>query len=276
MSWYHILKEIKEVLLGMRLKKMLCFVAVGCLAFSLAACGETKKDQTKQKDQDVIVSKDEKFTFEKVDGGVTITGYDGDVTLLQIPEEVDEQAVVAISDKAFDSEAEITEVIIPDSVKKIGNYAFNYCEKLKKLQLGNGVEEIGEGAFSVCSSLKEVSIPASVKKLGNAGFGSNVDLKKVTMEASVETIPNALFCDTNLQKFTVPDGVKTISESAFSICPKLKELFIPESVTEIHETALEGSPNVIIIGKTGSYAETFAKENSIPFKACPKCDKEEK
>ena len=42
---------------------------------------------------------------------------------------------------------------------------------------------------------------------------------------------------------------------------------IPDSVTSIGEWAFEGCKNLTIYGRFGSYAETYAKENNIPFKS---------
>ena len=40
-----------------------------------------------------------------------------------------------------------------------------------------------------------------------------------------------------------------------------------ENCSEIDETAFQSSPNVVIYAPAGSYAETYAKENNIPFVA---------
>jgi hypothetical protein len=40
---------------------------------------------------------------------------------------------------------------------------------------------------------------------------------------------------------------------------------IPESVTEIGESAFEGNRNIKIHGKSGSAAETYAKANHLSF-----------
>ena len=56
-----------------------------------------------------------------------------------------------------------------------------------------------------------------------------------------------------------------IESDVFSKCPELKEIFIPESVTEIDPYAFYMSENVTIYTPAGSYAESFAIENNIPY-----------
>ncbi len=57
-----------------------------------------------------------------------------------------------------------------------------------------------------------------------------------------------------------------IDYAAFDNCDSLKILVIPESVTQIKNfIGSESYKNLIIYGKAGSYAETYAKENKIKF-----------
>ncbi len=68
-----------------------------------------------------------------------------------------------------------------------------------------------------------------------------------------------------LTSVTIPEGVTDIAYNAFSSCENLASVVIPESVTKIGYSAFEGCGKLTIYGKAGSYAETFAKDNKIPF-----------
>ena len=63
----------------------------------------------------------------------------------------------------------------------------------------------------------------------------------------------------------IPDGATSIGEYAFARCDKLKHIFIPESVTEIEDNAFEGVTGLTIHGIKGSYAETFAGMKGFNF-----------
>ena len=71
-------------------------------------------------------------------------------------------------------------------------------------------------------------------------------------------------CET-IKEVYISNGVKSIGANAFQSCPKLKELHLPGSVEWIGEKAI--SKRVKILAPAGSYAETYAKENNIPFVA---------
>ena len=63
-----------------------------------------------------------------------------------------------IIDFAFNKCANLTSVVIPDSVVRIGEYAFVDCSKLANVTIGSGVKEIGIYAFKECSSLKGITV----------------------------------------------------------------------------------------------------------------------
>lgn len=48
----------------------------------------------------------------------------------------------------YDTDGEITKVIIPEGVTHIGNAAFEWCENLASVIIPQGVTEIGNGAFA--------------------------------------------------------------------------------------------------------------------------------
>ena len=72
----------------------------------------------------------------------------------------------------------------------------------------------------------------------------------------------------DLESIAVPDGTKQIMSRAFYGCTKLKEIYIPQSVDYIDRNAFDECDNLKIIkGYTGSFAETFAKNNGFIFES---------
>lgn len=69
------------------------------------------------------------FKFETVNDKITITGYIGNETTVEIPEMIGKRKVNAIKAWAFKGCTDITVFIIPDSVTYIDSKAFNGCGK---------------------------------------------------------------------------------------------------------------------------------------------------
>ena len=76
---------------------------------------------------------------------------------------------------------------------------------------------------------------------------------------------SAFSCCEELVELSLPKSVIEIQANAFSWCSKLKKIKIGENVTLIEENAFWNCSGITIHTPAGSYAETYAKENNIPF-----------
>lgn len=71
---------------------------------------------------------------------------------------------------------------------------------------------------------------------------------------------------TSLSSVIIPEGVRTIEGEAFRGCLRLQEITIGSNVDTIRDAAFNECDSLKTIhGYTGSYAETFAKNNDIDF-----------
>lgn len=102
------------------------------------------------------------------DGTVAITKYNGNDTVLNIPYEINGHLVTSIN--GFDSNYNLEEVWIPNSVTSLGSAAFYGCENLKSVVIGNGITEIPESAFKNCFSLEKIVISDSVNSIPRMTF----------------------------------------------------------------------------------------------------------
>ncbi len=192
---------------------------------------------------------------------------------------------------AFSGCTGLKRVSLPNSLKGIGIYAFEGCTALHNVDLPEGLEGFGHHAFSGCSGIESITIPNSVTDMGGSVFADCSKLSSVQLPNSMEELSDGLFsnCD-SLKDISFLSGIKTISSYAFSNCDGLTNIIIPDSVTSIKEyafgsckylesitvhdnvsfidrEAFKDSEDIVIRGKVGSYAESYANGVGIPFNA---------
>ena len=102
---------------------------------------------------------------------------------------------------------------------------------------------------------------------GAPWYNSRKSIQTFAIEEGVTSIGYYAFgyCS-NLENVTIPVSVTSIGHDAFYGCDNLWSVMIPESVISIGDGAFDGcSSNLVIYGKSGSYAETYADKNGIKF-----------
>ncbi|MBR6872745.1 MAG: leucine-rich repeat protein [Ruminococcus sp.] len=199
------------------------------------------------------------------------------------------EGYTAILDNAF-CVSDITEVVLPSTLKTIGSYAFNECEKLASINLGRNLTSIGKYAFSnclalrsvelgkfiktignyafYCSALETVAVPNNVTSLGTGAFEYCVQLESAYIGSGVKTLPQDCFYGCSKLTDVYAGSVKTISDQAFYSCESLRSVTIPATVTDISYSAFWWLPDDFTVSApTGSYAQSFCEEYGIPFKA---------
>ena len=176
------------------------------------------------------------------------------------------KALETIESYAFQNCSALTDVTIPDSVKSIGYGVFSDCSALSAVTLPDGVKELDGQLFNNCDALTTVTIPDSVTSIGEQVFYDCDALTTVKLGSGLTEIPASTFehCDV-LESLRIPRRVTTIGDNAFKDCTKFTSVTIPRSVTSISASAFSYPKILTIYGVAGTYAETFAKENSIQF-----------
>lgn len=277
------MKKSKKIIVN----TLLCIL----LMFQLTACGTSGKpsDGLSNTSNTSIVSEqsgieettqaqlketqEELFEFEETENGLAVTLYtDSEANIYNIPSEHEGKKVVEIAYPGFGGLTHLIEVNIPDTIEIICENAFSNNENMTKVNIGNSVREIGDHSFFRCKSITDVTIPDSVESIGEATFGYCENLKTVTIGANLKTIPVTAFAETGIEEIIIPSSVVELKTACFAGCKNLKKIVIPSSVTKIDKTAFQADtsssaslPDLVIYGESGSYAETFAKENSIQF-----------
>ena len=121
-----------------------------------------------------------------------------------------------------------------------------YADDITNIVIEEGVTTVGEYAFEDCHLVESISIPASVTSIGKMAFYScgytddwtTTDLTvTIASGSNLETIGNSAFEYCQMASFSIPNGVKTIDEGAFSYCFGLTSIEMPASVTSIGQNA---------------------------------------
>ncbi len=89
---------------------------------------------------------------------VMITGYEGKITDLIVPDTIEKLPVEAIGNHAFSGREDLVSVILPESVKTIYGFAFHNCRNLRKITLFDSIDDYYDGVCRQCDSLEEVEI----------------------------------------------------------------------------------------------------------------------
>lgn len=122
---------------------------------------------------------------------------------LVVPDTYNGKPVVEIADNAFyyrlnniryTLQTNISEVVLPETIRKVGKEAFYYLTDIKKVNMPSSLIEIGEDAFW-STGISEVILPNGLKTVGRNAFQYCNDLTKLVIPQSVESISgNAFYC----------------------------------------------------------------------------------
>lgn len=166
----------------------------------------------------------------------------------------------------------------------IGKDAFYGCNKLTDIKIPAGTTRILDGAFQGCSSLKAIEflehpeneeweVDDDLTRIGKNAFSGCSSLASIKIPNSVNLIDESAFYGcSSLLELEIPLSMGIIFANAFRNCSSLVSVEIPDSVTSIGGYAFEGcGENFCIYCNEGSYAEIYAKENSIAYKTMKKC-----
>ena len=211
------------------------------------------------------------------DNEATITKYNGNVSALSIPAELDGYKVVGIGDGVFKGKTALRTVVIPDSVESIGNQAFSgcanlssvqlpenekfvtlssrlfyECKKLKRVKIPNSIISIKDNVFNNCESLEDVNLPNKLNSISYQVF-MNVPITKITIPKSLETasgyynganICGAFYNCSTLKEVNFEEGVTKIPSRLFAGCNGIEKIIVPNTVTNIEERAFEDCINL--------------------------------
>lgn len=197
------------------------------------------------------------------------------------------ESVTNIGEQAFANCAELTSVAMNYSETddemngsklyklKVGNRAFAKCKKLTDVMLSKNVVSIGDMVFDGCEVLDAITLPESLEHIGCSVF-SETKISSIKIPKNLKSsgkwgnadigYEGPLANASNLTEVIFEEGVTNIPAYFCAGASCITKAEIPKSVSEIGTEIFYNCENITIYGILNSYAQIYAKENSIPFK----------
>jgi hypothetical protein len=189
------------------------------------------------------------FLVAVENGGVTITGYTGNSSVVRIPPLFFTSLlpVTKIGRGAFEDSL-LTEIVIPDSVTEIEWAAFHNCKTLSRINLPKNLMSLGSTTFGGCEKLTQIVLPDSLNKIENYTFCGCDSLAEIILPEGIDEIGKEAFKDcVSLTAISFPERLRTIGDNAFQNCGKLQTITIPDNVDNIGVHTFCGCASMISV-----------------------------
>lgn len=157
----------------------------------------------------------------------------------------------------------ITSIELPASITEIKASMFKGCKNLTSVTAKGTITSIGSSAFSDCAKLKEIPDLGNVTSMGSYAFykceglvGKEVDLSGLTeipgysfaytyisgvkLNPGLTSIGDWAFIGAQFDSLELPETLTSIGDYAFYYSALSGEVTIPDSVTSLGTSALEG------------------------------------
>ena len=220
-----------------------------------------------------------------------------------LPSTIEGHEVYGIDGNAFESCTEVTDIVIPRTVRFLQPGTLNRCQGLenivvaadhpefasvdgvmfdkqetKLLAFGGGrsghykvpetTTAIGPAAFSLCTNLESVVIPGRVTDIGGhtgGVFQGCRSLERIDIPETVTNIGQKSFQDcSSLREISIPPKVTAIPFGLFWRCSSLTDVTLPDGITSIGNYAFAGCTKV----KFRSLPERLTTIGAYAFKDC--------
>lgn len=133
----------------------------------------------------------------------------------------------------------VTELTLPSTVLRYGGY-FSCMPELQKVHLPEGLTHISSDMFAYCPKLtwEGIDFPTTLRYIGNSAFEGCTSITKADLSAfpSISLGYSVFFGCTNLREVTLPDGMTILPNYTFSDCSSLEQIDLPDSLLYIGAT----------------------------------------
>jgi hypothetical protein len=194
------------------------------------------------------------LTYTAENGSVTVTGYTGQESAVQIPEQIDGLPVRRIADAAF-SNSTLTALALPMGLLEIGKGILEGASALSYLHtpfLGQtaadtqylgylfGASSYKDNPLKVPAALETLSLGEGLQSIPDYAFFDCNDLEAILLPKTVDDVGKFSFYHCRSLRYIPLESVESIAEYAFRSCEALTVLSLGRELTSIGLGAFEG------------------------------------
>ncbi len=265
------------------MKRIISITLIVLMCFSLCSC-ETILNRVKSAVTGAEIStppadylatlSNAQFEYELYKDYVKIIKYLAEETEVVIPSEIDNTPVTVIGELCFHQiEADVTSVIIPDSIHTIETKAFYALDSLLRIEIPDTVTSVGDNAFAWCSSLAEVKLGSGITEIPDYCFNSCPALVSVEIPDTIARIGLRAFSYCSmLSEITVPASVAEIGNRAFVGCPVLEFVIFENNEIAFGNFVFEDSEKVVLVASENSSAYEYCENNYLKWTSSKSVD----
>lgn len=149
---------------------------------------------------------------------------------------------------------DIENIKIESGIKTVGTKVFSGCINLKtitipstllscKCSVGN---DSGYGAFSEIPSLEKIVFEDTKQKFLPSGLYAGITAENFKFEIpqTIEEVGDSAFAYSSIDKFELPEAVKTIPSNCYAGCFNIKNLNLPENIETLKTKAFYFNKNL--------------------------------
>ena len=163
------------------------------------------------------------------------------VVEIQLP-----QSVKNVNSSAFSGCESLKRVVLPEGVLSLGDCAFYDCKSLETITLPASLRPLTSHVFFNCSKLKNIEVTKGSKHMKSVDgvlysfsgrtliYAPEAKQGQYQVLQGVDTIADHAFWGSQLSTIEAPNSLKYIGESAFTWATKLESILLPsKGVTHI-------------------------------------------
>ena len=136
-----------------------------------------------------------------------------------------------------EEKTKIKQIVIGEGCSRIGGWVFAGCENVTDVLLPMSLRIIAENAFRGCSHLNNIVLPEKLVGLSDGAFQSCATLESMVIPKNIHTLPRNVFRDcTRMKKLVLSEGILRIHPSALWGCEA--EIFFRGELVQIHQDVI--------------------------------------